>query len=250
MSTVKMAVSLKALAESKTDGVSKTTQFKVDPMLLEIEDGFNARPIDLDHVAAMKESFLAGAVFPPLQVRVESGRIVVVDGHHRRAMFLQLVGEGHEIVGVDAVQFRGNDADRVAMLLTSAQGKPLTPLQQGVQYRRLIGFGWDKKAISAKVGRSMAFVNEALLLAESNSDVQEMVASKAVSAKAAIRAVREHGEKAGAAMKQAMNSDGKIPRRISLDAAIQMEIDTVGVKRAEDSAPHFAGLISYMRSAA
>ena len=49
----KKAISLKQLAESKTEGVQKTTQFQVDPRIIEIEPGFNARPIDRTHVEEM-----------------------------------------------------------------------------------------------------------------------------------------------------------------------------------------------------
>lgn len=191
------AVSLKVLAESKTEGVQKTTQFKVDPRLIEIEPGFNARPIDPEHVGAMKTSLLAGSILPPLFVRVEQSRIIVVDGHHRLTAMLELIGEGHEIKSVDCMQFRGSDADRVAHMLTSSQGKNLTPLQMGLQYRKLIGFGWDEREISDKVGKTRQHVHDMIFLAESNSDVQGMVARGEVAAHVAIKALRKHGSEAG-----------------------------------------------------
>lgn len=63
------AVSLKVLAERKVEGIQKVTNFAVDPRIIEIEDGFNARPIDPEHVRAMKMSMLAGSILPPLFVR-------------------------------------------------------------------------------------------------------------------------------------------------------------------------------------
>lgn len=191
------ASSLKVLAEAKAEGIQKSTQFRVDPRIIEIEDGFNARPIDQEHVAAMKTSMLAGSVLPPLFVRVDNDRIIMVDGHHRLTAITQLIDEGHEIKRVDVVQFRGNDADRISHMLTSAQGKPLTPLQMGLQYRKLTGFGWDEGEIAKKVGKSRQHVHDMVLLAESNSDVQGMVARGEVAAHVAVDVLRKHGSEAG-----------------------------------------------------
>lgn len=191
------AVSLKVLAERKAEGVQKSTQFRVDPKIIEIQDGFNARPIDQEHVAAMKMSMLAGSILPPLFVRVENDRIIMVDGHHQLTAIIQLLDKEHEIKRVDVVQFRGNDADRISHMLTSSQGKPLTPLQMGLQYRKLAGFGWDEGEIAKKVGKSRQHVHDMVTLAESNSDVQGMVARGEVAAHVAITALRKHGSAAG-----------------------------------------------------
>lgn len=191
------AVSLKVLAERKVEGIQKVTNFAVDPRIIEIEDGFNARPIDQEHVQAMKTSMLAGSILPPLFVRVENGRIIMVDGHHRLTAILALIDEGHEFKRVDCMQFRGNDADRIAHMLTSSQGKNLTPLQMGLQYRKLAALGWNEGEIAAKVGKSRQHVHDMVLLAESNSDLQGMVARGEVAAHVAIAALRKHGSEAG-----------------------------------------------------
>ena len=196
----KGAVSLKVLAERKTEGVQKSTQFQVDPQIIEIEEGFNARPIDPEHVGAMKVSMLAGSILPPLFVRVDNGRIIMVDGHHRLTAIRALIDEGHEIKRVDCMQFRGNDADRIAHMLTSSQGKNLTPLQMGLQYRKLDSFGWSQGEIALKVGKSRQHVHDMVTLAESNSDVQGMVARGEVAAHVAIVALRKHGSEAGSVL--------------------------------------------------
>jgi len=123
-------VSLKVAAEKKIHGddVSKVTSFAVAPHLLEIEEGFNARPLNPDHVAEMSLAMRNGATFPPLEVRVDDGHILIVDGHHRHAAALKAIAEGFEIKALDCRHFRGNDADRVAHMLNSASGLALTPL--------------------------------------------------------------------------------------------------------------------------
>lgn len=190
------AVSLKVLAERKIDGVQKTTRFQVDPSIIEIEPGFN-RPIDQEHVDSIMASIKAGVELDALVVRVEDGRIILVDGHHRLTAILQLIAEGIEILRIDARQFRGNDAERIAHMLTSAQGKPLTPLEQGLQYRKLIGFGWTIQEVASKIGKSANYISQMLTLAESNSDVQGMVTRKEVAAHVALEIVKKHGSGAG-----------------------------------------------------
>lgn len=195
--TSKAPVSLKAMAEGKVEGVQKTTQFQVDPRIIEVEEGFNARPIDPEHVTSIKVAYKSGATLPPLFVRVDSGRIILVDGHHRHAAMMELVAEGEEVLRADCTQFRGNDAERITLMLTSSQGKPLTPLEQGVQFKKLGGFGWSVKEIAGKVGKSELHVSDMIALANSNSDVHKLVKDKKVAAHVALSVVKKHGDAAG-----------------------------------------------------
>lgn len=198
-------VSLKVAAEDKTnDTVSKVTSFAVAPRILEVEEGFNARPINADHVAEMSLALRNGATFPPLDVRVDDNRILIVDGHHRHAAALDAIAKGFEIKALDCRQFRGNDADRVAHMLNSASGLALTPLQLGVQYRKLIGFGWTEKQIADRRGKSTQHVKDMVLLAESNSDVHQAVNAGQISGTAALNIVKKHGSKAGAVIREGL----------------------------------------------
>lgn len=259
---MKPAVSLKVMAENKLPGVSKTTNFAVDPRIMEVEEGFNARPLDLDRVASIAQAYRNGATLPALDVRVDAGRIVVVDGHHRRQAALDAIAAGAEVVALDCRQFRGNDADRVAHMITSASGLPLTPLQLGRQYRKLIGFGWTEKAIADRVGKSVQHIKDMLALAESNSDVQAAVDGGMVSASNAVKLVKTHGEKAGEVIAEhvhtaqlagkkkatAKHIEGATPK--NLPDAIRLEMTSGGSFRAETLVPKYADLIAYLRGTA
>jgi ParB-like chromosome segregation protein Spo0J len=198
-------VSLKVAAEDRNNAaVSKVTSFAVDPRVLEVEEGFNARPLNKDHVAEMSLALRNGAVFPPLEVRVEDGHIIVVDGHHRHAAALDAIEHGVDIKSLDCRHFRGNDADRVAHMISSAGGLPLTPLQLGIQYRKLIGFSWSEKQVADRVGKTLQHVKDMVLLAEANSDVHKAVNAGEVSGSVAVVLVKQHGSKAGQVIREGL----------------------------------------------
>ncbi len=262
MST-KVHVSLKSMAEDKdfTQGVGKATSFTVDPRILEIEEGFNGRPINADHVRAMADSYKAGATFPDIEVRVEDGCVVVVDGHHRREAALLAISEGAEIERIGARHFRGNDADRVMLMVTSQQGLPMTPLQLGVQYKKMIGFGWTAQAIAARAGKSAQHVKDCIALAETNSDVQGMVTRGEVSAAVALKTSKKHGSGAGKVLaedlkKATASGKKKVTAKVatvktvtmSLVDAIRAEIESNGVQKAHTLCPKYEREIQYLRA--
>jgi len=198
-------VSLKVAAEDKNNPtVSKVTSFAVDPLVLEIREGFNARPLNQEHVDSMALAQRNGAIFPPLDVFVEEGHIFIVDGHHRHAATLQNIAQGFEIKSSEVRHFRGNDADRVAHMLNSASGLALTPLQLGVQYRKLIGFGWTETQIANRRGKSVQHVKDMIQLAEADSDVHQAVNAGLVSGTAALKMIKQHGSKAGAVIQEGL----------------------------------------------
>jgi ParB family transcriptional regulator, chromosome partitioning protein len=246
-------VSLKMMAEKKLPGVQKQTQFKVDPRIVEIEPGFNIRDIDREHVDAMKSTLREGEELPPLDVRVDAGRVIVVDGHHRLTAYIELIAEGYEIAMVEARQFRGNDAGRVLRMLTSSQGLPLTPLQQSAAYKRLTAFGWSIQDIAARTGKSTAHVQSLLTLASADTAVQNMVASKEVSVTTAVSVVKKHGSKANAVLSELsktakVNGKTKVTKGLietTLVNAIKIEME--GGSRAELLCPKYAHLIKYLR---
>lgn len=198
------AVSLKVLAERKIEGVGKATNFNVDPRLIKIQPGFNARPIDPEHVASLKLSYMSGTPLPPLYVRVSDGEIIVVGGHHRLTAMMELITEGNDIKSIPCIEFKGTDAERIVHMLTSAQSKPVTPLQAGVQYRLLLNMGWTSQQIANACGKSITHVSQAIELASSNSDVQTMVNNNEVAAHVALATVKKHGEKAGPVLAEAL----------------------------------------------
>lgn len=177
------------------------------------EPGFNLREESAELAASIDELaayIFAGGVYPALEVRPrEEGGAWIVDGHRRRRALEKALAMGAPLadkngdVWIDVVPFNGNDADRTLRVMTSNENMKLSPLEVSRGLKRLRNFGWSVADIANKMGKSRARVEQLLVLADSNSDVQNMVATGAVSASVAIDTVRAHGEKAGAVIAEA-----------------------------------------------
>jgi len=222
--------SLKVAAEKKLPGFGKATIFKVDPLKIEVEPGFN-RPIDRANVEQFKVAIKNGATIPPIYVRVDANHTILVDGEHRWIAVRELIAEGMEIPFMLAIEFRGSDADRITHLLTSAQGLPISPLDQGIQYLKLIRLQWDVKMIAQRTGKSTTHIENCLVLAESNTDVQRAVRAGQVASSLAVDMVKEHGTQAGAVIaselvKAQASGKGKVTRKGVQGKAIPRKLVT------------------------
>lgn len=168
---------------------------------LQVDPGFNLREDGYElqtHIENIKRAILAGEPIAPIEVRVsDDGRVVIVDGHCRNEAYIRAAAEGAPIEWLDVVRFTGNDIDRVARIITSQEGRKLTPLELAKGYKRLAAFGMDAEAIAKRFGKTRQHVDQMLLLANANSDVHQLVAGGKVSAAIAVTAVRANGEKAG-----------------------------------------------------
>ncbi|MGN7104895.1 hypothetical protein ACTHR6_25005 [Ralstonia holmesii] len=201
--------SLKQMAEDKgNDAVSKKTIYQVDPRILKVEPGFNLRietPALKESINLLKEMYIAGAVFPPIDVH--KGTQVIDDGHRRHAAIMLAIAEGHEVRKVDVREVDGNNVDRVLHMLGSGDGsRPLSTLEKGLGYKRLLKFGWSKQDICAGRHVSITHVEQALTLANANADVQDLLALERVSVGAALQAIREYGDDAGKLLQELSDS--------------------------------------------
>lgn len=202
---------------------------RADAMKIRLEDiheepGFNLRDetaVDADGISfedsiqALADYIGAGGTYPALEVRPrDEGGVWVVDGPRRRRALLLLdaAGQlprvpardgGQPEAWISIVPFEGNDADRTLRVLTSVENRRLAPLELARGYRRLARFGWTVAQIADGVHKSRTHVEQMLMLANANSDVQQAVSSGQVAATVAVGLVREHGEQAGQAIAQA-----------------------------------------------
>lgn len=224
--------SLKAMAADRQDQqVKKSDLWKIDPRRLVEIDGFNLRDYDDPEVIAQIEAFAdayaKGRFVPPLIVWTDSeGNISPVEGHLRRRGAMLCIERGGDLPFVDAVAFKGSDAERIELMLRSADGLPLKPLNTAIGYLRLHRKGYTNSEIAQKVNRTVARVEQLLLLATADSDVHALVKSGRVSADGAIEAVRLHAEHAGEYLLSILNAGGKATRQAVRGAGIPPKVAT------------------------
>ena len=179
--------------EKNGTGTSVNKTYVVPLSELYVEPGFNVREIDQDHVNEFRDAFIAGEYLPPLAVQVTEKGIKILDGHHRYYGALAATEAGHPIPRIECKDFVGSDADRIAFMVTSSQGKPLTPIERGSAYLRMINQGWEPAEIARKVKRSVSDVNLHLDLVRCGTELLDMVRSGEVAATTAVALSREHG---------------------------------------------------------
>lgn len=207
----------KSFKQMIKDGeVKRADAMKVRLADIHEEPGFNLRREGEDlqeSIDALCEFILDGGQLPPLEVRPRAeGGVWLVDGHRRSRALRQAVELGYPaadedgVLWVSVVAFTGNDADRVARVITSQEGRKLEPLELAEGYKRLASFGWDAAKIAQKVGKTRQHVDQMLVLAGANSDVQQLVASGVVAAATAVSIVRAEGEKAGEFIRKGLES--------------------------------------------
>lgn len=178
---------------------------------LYIEPGYNVRDIDQAHVEEFRDAYIAGENVPPLTVQVTKQGVKVIDGHHRWHGAKLAQEAGHEI-RLECKDFVGNEAERIAFMVTSSQGRPLEPLERAAAYQRLKNQGWEPAEIAKKVKRSPSDIDQHLALLTVGDDLIEMVKAGEVAATTAVAMVREHGAKAETVAKTQLakaKADGK-----------------------------------------
>ncbi len=143
------------------DASGKKTMYELSPALIEIEPGFNVRT-DMGDMESLTADIRFSGVKMPLQIRREGSRYFLVDGHRRLQAALAAVVRTVPCV----MEEKGaTEADRVFSMLSRNAGKPLTDVEQGEAYRRLIGFGNSLKAIGKRTGHTAEYIQGCMSLA-------------------------------------------------------------------------------------
>ena len=179
----------------------KTYLLGVDELY--VETNYNIRDIDQTHVEEFRDAFIAGEHVPPLAVKVTEKGIKIIDGHHRY-YGAKLAQEAGYTLRLECKDFMGSEADSVAFMVTSSQGRALLPLERAAAYQRLVNQGLEPAEIAAKVKRSITDVEQHLQLLTVGEPLIEMVKSGEVAATTAVALQREHGVKASSVAQEQM----------------------------------------------
>lgn len=222
--------SLKAMAADKeNENVKKADLYKLNPKITVEIEGHNLRdyldPEVVSQIRKFADAYIAGRYVPPWIVWTDAdGNISPVEGHLRRRGALLAISEGHDIPFVEVLNFKGSDTERIEVMLRSAEGLQLRPLNIAIGYLRLHRKGFSNTDIAERMGRTVARVEQLLLLAQSNNDVHALVREGKVSADGAIEAVRLHGEGAGAYLQGILDKGGKATRGAVRGAGIPPKV--------------------------
>lgn len=163
-----------------------------------VEPGYNVREIDQQHVEEFRDAFIAGEEVPALVVQVTEQGLKIIDGHHRYYGAVMATESGHEVARLECKDAKGSEADRIALMVTSSQGRALLPLERAAAYQRLLNQGWTENEVAKKVKRSVADVEHHIQLLQCGDELIGMVRAGEVAATTAVSMSREFGTKAGA----------------------------------------------------
>ena len=192
--------SFKTMILDKT--IKRADAMKIAYGRIRVKVGFNLRELDAQYEAGIEDLtayIMSGGILPPLEVvpLPDGSGVELVDGHRRYEAYGRAIARGFPIEWISIVAFQGNEIDRQARIYTSNKNAPLRPLEAARGFKRFRGAGLDSAEIAAIVHCSRTHVENYLVLADAERDVQELVRSCQVAADVAIEAVKKMGARAG-----------------------------------------------------
>jgi ParB/RepB/Spo0J family partition protein len=196
---------LATLAAKRTGGIKQLAEgrsdiFQINPLLIEVEDGFNVRDFETaevaEHIDGLAKSIAEIGIQRPLTVRNKGGRLLLKDGECRlRATIRAIDVYGAEIatIPVKLTARSESDADSVLGILTENSGLALTPLGKSSVIKRLKGHGWTDQQIADRAGMSKQRVTQLLDIAGLSTEVKALIKDGTVSSTTALSVARANG---------------------------------------------------------
>ncbi len=234
----KVAQSLKAYQRSnkENDTVSRSDKFLVDPRDILVREDFNVRELDNisdmsleeynDYVDGLAQAYRDGRYVPAIVVRVIDGKIYVSEGHTRhKGMMRAIEVYGADLKRVQVDEFKGNDAEEIALIATSQNNRKLKPLELARVYVRLEKQGWSDKEIAQKMIKSVPHVIQTKVFDTMPDELKNMVNRDEIAVQAAMDLYDAHGSKATDIAKamiekaKAGDKNGKAPKRVTAKTA-------------------------------
>ena len=178
--------------------MGRSDLYRIDPRTLVVKEGWNCRDVDFDPTnaddLALALSIAANGVKEPLTVTWQEGQAFVTNGHRRRAAAIYAIEELGAVIPVVPVRTEDrhtNEADHVFSMIVRNSGKPLSPIEQGRVFKRLVELGWSESDIAAKSGMSAVWVRQLLDLQAAPAAVTDLVKDGRVSATLAAERLKK-----------------------------------------------------------
>jgi len=173
-----------------------------------IEEGFNIRELNEDHVQNFKNAYLENKTVPSIMVKVVLNEVtneyicVVREGHHRFA--------GGTLAGkteYEVVEFTGDEVDEIMLMIDTANGLPLNQLDMANAVARLRETGLNNSEIGRKIKKSSAHVGHLFDLLNMPHKLKELVRNNQIAATYARELYKEHGDNVMKVIASISNSD-------------------------------------------
>lgn len=178
------------------NGIAVNKTYLVPVEQIYLEPDYNIRNADEQHVEYFAQCWETGQPIPALTVIPDDKGIRILDGQHRYLGALRASERGIPVVRIECKDFAGDEADKIAFMVSSSQGKQLDPFERAKAYVRLKNFGWTNEEIAKKVGRSVSDVQMHLSLGDVPAEVKERINLGQISYANAVAVTREHGDDA------------------------------------------------------
>ncbi|MDN7577383.1 hypothetical protein QZM25_32740 [Burkholderia contaminans] len=124
--------------------------------------------------------------------------IYLTDGYSRFKGVKRAIERGANITTLPMVFKPASTSleDLTVALVTSNEGKPLTPFEKGIVCKRLEGYGMEIDEIASRLKISALYVGQLLRLMGLPSKIRKMVQEGKLSAENALAAQKKHGDQA------------------------------------------------------
>lgn len=174
---------------------SKGNVYKVDlhnhPDLIQAVPGFNQR-VDYGDMDWLVASMKAEGMKVPAQGYNKDGIWYITDGHRRLKAAQIIVADGGEVVFTIQAEPKGyTDKDRFVDMITRNSGLPLSMIEEGRVYSKLISFGYTDNMVAEKINKSVVHVRNALSLLEVPDSLQKNIEEGKVAASTVVGMVKK-----------------------------------------------------------
>jgi ParB/RepB/Spo0J family partition protein len=186
-------MSVEKTAELVLNKTKANDFFNVDPRNIEVDESENVRE-DYGDIEGLAMSIANNGLIEPIQgYRVRgTDKFKLVDGFRRMRAINLAIEKGYVIPYVKLMLITGNNEDRLfAMVITGTDKKPLTALEEGDTYKRLVLLSYNAKEIAHRVGKSVAHIYERLKLADLPKVVKDSITNDEITATTVSHIIRE-----------------------------------------------------------
>ena len=220
---------------AKTTGIAQFSQgksdvHKVDPRLLYIDPADDYREMNADleaHIDELAQSIAEIGVKKPIEVKLEGERLVVKEGRCRtRAAMRAIEVYKAKLIAVPVISVDryANEAELILNQIIGNSGKAFTSLEQAKIFKKLLDMGMSQSDIAKKSGKTAGRISQILELLNMPQDVQNAVASGAVSASLAQQVVKSAETPAAASQAlqtavQTAKSEGRKVKPVDVGAS-------------------------------